>query len=198
MLGHRDGAFVRQMLSGHRAVSDKTVRQIEALRGMQDWFALPPVRIGEPGAWFDAGAGPVYMRVYPVELSVKEALRGYTVSESRNDEDAPIAFHRNWLVRRGYRVSDLLALRVAAPGMEPSLHPGDAAVIHVADTEPRDGQVFAVNYEGQVLLRRLLRDGGRWWMVQDNPDQARFSRKEYVEPAALLLGRLVFKQSEVI
>lgn len=204
LLGYGDGAFVRQMLAGRRAVSDKTVRQIEALRGMQSWFALPSPRLqaGEPGGPLDFGAGasasPEYLRVYPVVVSVQQALRGYTVEEDVGDEDAPITFHRNWLLRRGYRAGDLLAVRVRSTGMEPAMRPGDVVVIHLSDVEPRDGDVFAVNYEGQVLMRRLLRDAGRWWLVQDHPDQVRFARKEYVEPAALLLGRLVFRQSEVV
>lgn len=37
-LGYKDGAFVRQMLSGDRAVSEKTIRLIEALPGMKGWF----------------------------------------------------------------------------------------------------------------------------------------------------------------
>jgi hypothetical protein len=39
MLGYKDGAFVRQMLSGTRAISEKTVRKIEAQRGMARWFS---------------------------------------------------------------------------------------------------------------------------------------------------------------
>ena len=35
LLGYRSGAFVRQMLLGNRAVSDKTVRRIEAMRGLR-------------------------------------------------------------------------------------------------------------------------------------------------------------------
>ncbi len=38
-LGFKDGAFIRQMLSGARVVSDKTVRLIEAVPGMQGWFS---------------------------------------------------------------------------------------------------------------------------------------------------------------
>lgn len=37
-LGYKDGAFVRQMVSGARPVSEKTIRAIEALPGMRGWF----------------------------------------------------------------------------------------------------------------------------------------------------------------
>lgn len=44
MLGYKDGAFVRQMASGARPITEKTILQIEALPGMSGWFtgALPP------------------------------------------------------------------------------------------------------------------------------------------------------------
>lgn len=38
-LGYKDGAFVRQMLSGNRSVSEKTIRAIEALPSLKGWFA---------------------------------------------------------------------------------------------------------------------------------------------------------------
>lgn len=40
-LDMRDGAFIRQMLSGTRPITEKTIRSIEAFHGMEDWFAPP-------------------------------------------------------------------------------------------------------------------------------------------------------------
>ncbi|WP_043213792.1 phage repressor protein [Bordetella pseudohinzii] len=39
-LGYKDGAFVRQMLSGIRPVTEKTVWAIEAMPGMKGWFEV--------------------------------------------------------------------------------------------------------------------------------------------------------------
>lgn len=52
-LGFKDGAFIRQMLSGSRSVSEKTIRLIESLPGMHGWFTQsdgnpPPVRTPPP------------------------------------------------------------------------------------------------------------------------------------------------------
>jgi SOS-response transcriptional repressor LexA len=38
-LGYKDGAFVRQMISGERPVTEKTIRAIEAIPGMRGWFS---------------------------------------------------------------------------------------------------------------------------------------------------------------
>jgi len=38
-LGYKDGAFIRQMLSGDRPIREKTISAIEALPGMRGWFS---------------------------------------------------------------------------------------------------------------------------------------------------------------
>ncbi|NGT18599.1 S24 family peptidase [Achromobacter insolitus] len=55
-LGYKDGAFVRQMLSGIRPVTEKTVWAIEAMPGMKGWFEPdgPPVStadVQQPADW---------------------------------------------------------------------------------------------------------------------------------------------------
>jgi len=39
-LGHKSGAFVRQMLDGERPITEKTVQAIEALPGCGGWFSV--------------------------------------------------------------------------------------------------------------------------------------------------------------
>jgi hypothetical protein len=199
LLGYSGGAFVRQMLLGNRAISDKTVRRIEGLRGMQGWFSPAATHaVHEPAAEYDFGAGPDVYQLYPVELRMRPGLIGYTVWPDESDEDAPLSLHKHWLARRGYVPGQLLALRVRSAGMEPSLHLGDVVVINTADAALRDGQVFAINFYGDLLLRRVQREGSGWWLVADNPDQARFPRKACAGPDCVPIGRLVFKQSEAI
>lgn len=81
--------------------------------------------------------------------------------------------------------------------MEPNLWPGDQIIINTADTAPQDGTVFAVRYEGILLAKRLRRNAGQWWLDSDNPDKARYGPKLLTEDARIV-GRVVYKRSEVI
>lgn len=38
-LGYKDGAFIRQMLSGDRPIREKTIVAIQSLPGMRGWFS---------------------------------------------------------------------------------------------------------------------------------------------------------------
>ena len=70
-------------------------------------------------------------------------------------------------------------------------------IVNTAQTQPKDGVVFAVNYEGEMVIKRLIRDDGQWWLSSDNPDQRRYPRKVCHE-GVKLIGEVVHKQSERI
>jgi phage repressor protein C with HTH and peptisase S24 domain len=82
--------------------------------------------------------------------------------------------------------------------MEPGLYDGDTVVINTADTKPADGEAFAINYEGELLIKRLVRDNGLWWLSSDNSDQRKFPRKQCAGDLCLIIGKIVHKQSERI
>lgn len=205
LLGYRDGAFVRQMLSGNRAVSDKTVRAVEALRGMEGWFGVPSaapaarVHAAEPAVGYElqvAGRSEAVVTVPSMNLSLRAGVAGYYVRGLDGADEVPLAlFSRDWLRRRGYAAESLLGLKMRDDSMEPSLHQADMLTVDTRQVDPMDGLVFAVNYEGACLIRRVVRDHGAWWLAADN--HLRFPRKRLVAPDALLIGRVVHVDSEV-
>jgi phage repressor protein C with HTH and peptisase S24 domain len=77
------------------------------------------------------------------------------------------------------------------------LYPNDVIVINTADTVAQDGEVFAINNEGEPTVKRLIRDAGKWWLQSDNLDQRRYPRKEF-GPETLIVGRVILRQSERI
>jgi len=81
--------------------------------------------------------------------------------------------------------------------MEPGLYDGDTVVVNTQSATPKDGTVFAVNYEGEMVIKRLIRDAGQWWLASDNPDQRRYPRK-VCDENSIIIGEIVHKQSERI
>lgn len=138
-----------------------------------------------------------YIEIRKVRLKLSAGISGYAVDPIEED-GLPITFRRDWFDKNGYVPEDLIAIKVRGDSMEPALYAGDTVVINTADKAPRDGFVFAVNYEGEDVVKRLLRDNGEWWLLSDNPDQRRFPRKLCRGAECMLLGRIVHKQSEHI
>jgi len=145
----------------------------------------------------DLDAHPDLVRVRKVQLRLRAGVSGFAVEADEGD-GAPIFFRSEWLQLRGYKPYKLIAIKVKGSSMEPSLYPDDMVVVNTADTDPKDGKVFAVNYEGEPVIKRMVRDGGVWWLASDNPDQRRYPRKECTEGSCIIIGQVIHRQSEQI
>lgn len=140
---------------------------------------------------------PELPAVRRVAFKLCAGASGFGVEYVDENDDEPIVFRRHWFESRGLKPEKLFAVRVSNGSMQPGLWDGDTVVVNTADTNPKDGAVFAVNYEGEMVVKRLVRDEGRWWLKSDNPDQGRYPRKACDENV-MLIGIIVHKQSERI
>jgi phage repressor protein C with HTH and peptisase S24 domain len=137
-----------------------------------------------------------YPSIRRVRFKLQAGASGFGV-EYLNEDGAPMVFHQDWFRSRGYEPSNLFAVKVSGASMEPGLFEGDVVVVNTAQVMPKDGQVFAVNYEGEMVVKRLHRDAGHWWLRSDNTDKIRYSDKQ-CHAGVFLLGEVVHKQSEHI
>ena len=144
----------------------------------------------------DLDNNPDYPAIRRVRFALSAGAHGYAV-EYEQEPAAPIVFKRQWYERNGYRPEKLFAVRVMNGSMEPGLYDGDVVVVNTDASTPKDGCVFAVNYEGEMVIKRLVRDAGSWWLCSDNPDQRRYPRK-VCDEHCILIGQIVHKQSERI
>jgi phage repressor protein C with HTH and peptisase S24 domain len=137
-----------------------------------------------------------FVAIKRVNFKLSAGISGYEV-EYLNGHRAPIFFRRDWLVTRHLNASSLFAVEVSGQSMEPSLFEGDLAVVNAEDTTPIDGEVFAANYEGELVIKRMLRNNGEWFLSSDNSDKRRYSDKRCDEQTSII-GRIIHKQSERI
>ncbi len=206
-------ARISQILSSTyregRAFSEKIARKLEADLDLAPmFFDHGALASAEYAA--ERSAGQPFLRVRPIDadspgvvqirrvkLRLSAGIVGFSVDP---DEDAPASFNleTDWISRHRFAPDDLIAIEVTGESMEPRLYRGDLVVVNTADKAPSDGQVFAVNYEGEPVVKRLTRDAGQWWLTSDNPDQRRFPRKLCDGVGCLIVGRVVLKKSENI
>lgn len=135
-----------------------------------------------------------FIPIKRVEFKITAGITGYEV-EFLNGERAPILFRRDWFERKNYKPEKLFAIDVRGQSMEYTLNEGDLVVINTEDTKPADGKIFAVNYEGELVIKRLIRDSGSWWLSSDNPDKRKYPNKICNENC-ILIGKEVVTQKE--
>lgn len=188
LLGYANGAYIGQLKNKWRPIKEDFIQKLEALPGYAGWFDSPKE--------FDLENNPDFPTIRRVHFKLSAGATGFSV-DYRGDMGPPIPFPKAWYERKGLTPSKLFATTVSNGSMEPGLFDGDTVVVNTAGTEPKDGCVFAVNYEGELVIKRLVRDDGQWWLSSDNPDQGRYPRKVCHE-GVVLIGQIVHKQSEKI
>lgn len=137
-----------------------------------------------------------HIAIKRVDLKISAGISGFGV-EYLNGERSPIFFRRDWIEKKGFNPDKLHAIAVSGESMEPSLYDGDLVVINTDEQKPVDGEVFAANYEGEVVIKRLIREAGQWFLSSDNPDKRRYPNKLCHEHC-FIIGRIIYKQSERI
>lgn len=158
-----------------------------------EWLAYG---IGKPVKAVDAAEVPVSaVAVRKVKLSAQAGVSGFTIDEESED-DAPIFFRSDWLRKKGLRPADIVAIDVKGHSMDPTICDGDTIVIDTADREPADGSIYVCRYEGEIVVKRLKRDAGVWYLSSDNPDKNRYGRKEFAGEYAEILGKVFYRQTE--
>ena len=138
---------------------------------------------------------PGFYQIPKVTLRLSAGMTGFqTVPEIY--DGSTLSVPRNWVDRHGFTPLRLIAIPVKGESMEPGLYDGDMVIVNTADTTMADGGVFAVNYEGEAVIKRVTRDAGQWWLSSDNPDQRKFYRKSCRGAECIMIGRVVKKESE--
>ena len=138
-----------------------------------------------------------FVQIRMVKLRLSAGITGFHTEPERRD-GGTLGMRRTWIERHNYHPDHLIAILVKGESMEPSLYAGDIVIINTLDTKLVDGAVYAFNYEGEAVVKRLTRDAGKWWLTSDNPDQRKYHRKLCQGNGCLVSGRVVRKESDRI
>ncbi|MGI4846189.1 MAG: S24 family peptidase [Janthinobacterium lividum] len=193
-----------------KTMGDDMARRIEAAIGEQaGWMDVDhrePFQPGEldellalaalnPRRVHAAGPDdPSMTQIRKVKLKVQAGITGFQVEPEHYDGETQ-GVPTSWIQREGLYKESLLSIVVRGESMEPGLHDGDSIVVNTADRKLVSGAVYVVNYEGEAVVKRMLRDAGQWWLVSDNPDQRRYHRQRCNGVECIVIGRVVRKES---
>ena len=141
-----------------------------------------------------ASDDPSLTQIRKVTLQVQAGITGFQVEPEHYDGETQ-GVPTKWILKEGLSRDALLAITVRGESMEPALYEGDVIVVNTRDTSLMDGAVYVVNYEGEVVVKRLMRDAGQWWLTSDNADQRKYHRKLCKGAECILIGKVIRKES---
>jgi phage repressor protein C with HTH and peptisase S24 domain len=185
-----------QPLADHFGVSVEDLRSRDlTLMTADGTVTFVQVKNFTPAAVTDDG-DPREIQVPKVRLRVAAGISGFHTDPELFD-GATMTVSRSWATRHGYDPLKLFWVRVGGRSMEKTLHEDDWVLINTGQTEPKDSKIFAINFEGEAVIKRLTRDAGHWWLTSDNQDP-QYYRRQCRGSECLIIGEAVLKYSEAL
>lgn len=137
---------------------------------------------------------PTMTQIMKVKIKVQAGITGFQV-EPEHYEGETHGVPTHWVQREGLHKASLLSIVVRGDSMEPSLYDGDTVVVNTADKKMVSGAVYVINYEGEAVVKRMIRDAGQWWLASDNPDQRKYHRQLCKGAECIVIGKVIRKES---
>jgi phage repressor protein C with HTH and peptisase S24 domain len=199
---------IAHLESGRTQTSRKIAAIAEALGVSVAWLsegkgdpfaAAPAVRSLLPGGMpvvVSSPDRPARIKIPKVKLKLSAGITGFGVDPDHRDGGV-WELPPQWVEKHGFNPEKLIAIDVKGESMEPSLYEGDLVVINIADTTPANGYVYAINYEGEAVIKRMIREGGQWYLASDNPSP-KFARRACRGAECIIVGRVVRRETDQI
>lgn len=134
--------------------------------------------------WQEPDPG-IYRTVKLMRLNLSAGITGAPV-EYFEDEDEPLFFKNAWFDKRKINPSKAAAMKVTGESMEPLLSSGDTVLVNTEEDQPRHDKVFAINIDGELVVKRLLEEREGWVLHSDNP----IHRARPVTDSTQIIGRV--------
>ena len=87
------------------------------------------------------------------------------ISEQITDR---VKFRRPWLRKHGLKGYLCRLIKVIGESMEPTLPEGSSILIDMGQQEPRDGRIFVIRIEDEIVVKRAIHDRNAGWMLQSD------------------------------
>lgn len=196
-------------LKANGSFGERVARRLEADYKMGDGFldrdpdatpSLDELRKLVPDARRVHASGPddpSMTQIMKVKIRVQAGITGFQVEPEYHDGETQ-GVPTKWILQEGLRKDALVATVVRGESMEPALYQGDTVVVNTADKTLVSGSVYVVNYEGEAVVKRLLRDAGQWWLTSDNLDQRKYHRQLCKGAECIVIGKVIRKESSHI
>jgi len=193
----RLGQLLSPSYRGGQGFGEKAARRLEKRLGLNPlYFEL--LMLGETSAHLayrqhanTATDADDMIFVRQVSLTIVPGAIYPDITELKHAQ-AVLCLQRKWLQSQDLLPENLLAITIEDASMLPRLACGDIAVINTASTIPKDNGIFLINCRGALVVRRITRDLGGWYLSADNPNRKYYQREQFQPEVCEVLGRVVF------
>ncbi|WP_204166550.1 XRE family transcriptional regulator [Tritonibacter mobilis] len=190
-------AKVQAIEIGKQRIDHEALSSISRfLRVDANWLLGIEANLGDSSSSTGGDAFPAAEFVQIARYEV-EASAGNGSEVASEDAAQSYAFNRKWLGKRGLKPDTLSVISVRGDSMEPDLNDGDLVLIDLANTDLSDGKIYAVQYSGNLFVKRIQYvPGDTVRLVSRNAQYAPIEIKTPEADGVRVVGRVVASMHE--
>lgn len=137
-------------------LADELERLAAEVRRLADESARRPTEIDQGAQYVSAPRYEVLAAAGGGAAVDKEVVKGH------------LGFTKKWLRAQRLIEDQLAVIEVQGDSMEPTLRSGDIVLLDMRSPDLRDGEIYTLRREEELLVKRLRRQGESWIIVSDN------------------------------
>lgn len=140
--------------------------------------------------WLVAGTGKKYATVADEDtdwaniVSVRQAASlGDGAVPDEYAETHKLKFRADSLHRKKLTPEKLAVIYGKGDSMYPTIKNGDAILVDTSDKVPKDGKLFVITYDGDLIAKRLMELDGTWYAKSDNDADPKWRKPRKLDPS---------------
>lgn len=193
----REKSLFSQLLNGKSSFGERVSRRLERDYNMVpfflDGFNLGTHPLQTPTTitygYIDHRANYTHISVYDVQPANHEQSLVWL----ERPNEGPILIKKSGLRAQSFCTKSCKALFVRGDSMQPELNDWDIIVIDTHDVAVIDGEIYAVTYNGQLFIKKLVRSRHGIQLISINPLYPPLYITETKPPSFMILGRKIWR-----
>lgn len=143
------------------------------------------------------GDEPDTIPIRKVTLKLRAGATGFETEPDLADlEDGGVLHLPRAIIEANKLVPhQLLAIRVRGQSMEPMMFEDDVVVVNTADRKPISREIYALNFNGEALVKQLVKRNSEWFLCSVNAD---FGPINVRSGQCSVVGRVVYQPGRVL
>ena len=150
-------------------------------------FSFNPMRIRGVEA-------PATVPIRFVQIKLRAGATGF-VTELEPDDGGIYELPVGVLEELDVEPQWLMAMRVKGPSMRPMMDDGEVVVVSRKHIEPEEDGIFAFNYNGEPLVKQLVRKGSAWCLRSFNTE---FRDLDVRQAQCDIVGMVVYQPPRIL